>query len=407
MARSLPRRLMTAISLVALLVATFVPDSWVQGEVVVVEEVRLVRARLVRPEASSKRSWGPEQVEGAPDTPGSGDSPTAWASLSQDGQEEWLVCEYAQPVEPRAVVVHASYNPGALIRVSAFNAAGDEVVAWEGEDPTPKSSPRGVSVIPVKLKFPVQRIKVTLDSQGVSGWNEIDAIGLEDKAGKPHWATKVETSTTYAVRESPAPVSTKPSYAPSQATGAPDCPQPGDQGVAWAPATPDGQAEWMVCQYETAQQPFEIVVHENTAPGAIHKISAFNGKDEEVVVWEGVDPTPRDQPWGVSVFPINTEFAFKKLKLYINSPAVSGYNEIDAVGLRALNGDTQWAKEAQASSSYGMAQAAMPAAVQPAVEEEPKEEKSMKMSADQQSEIKQLRKELDELKAQLKELKKK
>ncbi len=35
-----------------------------------------------------KRNWGPEQVIGPPDTMNAGHQVTAWASLSQDAQEE-------------------------------------------------------------------------------------------------------------------------------------------------------------------------------------------------------------------------------------------------------------------------------------------------------------------------------
>ena len=103
-------------------------------------------------------------------------------------------------------------------------------------------------------------------------------------------------------------------------TGEPDTPRPGDQGTAWASATPDGQLEWLICEFKAPKDPIEIVVHENNAPGAITKIGIFKDDDTEVTAWEGTDPTPRDQPWGISVFPLKVDFAFKKLKLYINSP---------------------------------------------------------------------------------------
>src|SRR5580704_10247815 len=67
-----------------------------------------------------KRGWGPEQATGPPDTVGPGDIVTAWASLTPDGQDEWLLLEYAEPVVPAAVLVHETYNPGALCRVTVF-----------------------------------------------------------------------------------------------------------------------------------------------------------------------------------------------------------------------------------------------------------------------------------------------
>lgn len=298
----------------------------------------------------SKRPYGPEQAEGPPDSPAAGDNPLSWASAGADNRPEWLVCEYKTAVNARAVSVYENYAPGALVKLTAFDPAGKEVIAWEGKDPTPTTNPRGVSLIPIRLDFPVKKIKLYIDSEAVPNWNEIDAVGLEDAEGNNQWASKCDASTTYAVQTGGG---TDRAYSPEQATGEPNTLNPGDQPSAWASATPDGQAEWMLLEYETAETPAEIVVHENTAPGAIVKIGVFDKDGKESIAWEGIDPTPRTEPWGVSVFPMTLDAPIKRVKLYINSMGVPGYNEIDAVGLRLANGQTQWAKSATASSSYG------------------------------------------------------
>jgi hypothetical protein len=144
------------------------------------------------------RGWGPEQATGPPNTQGPGDIQTAWASLTPDGQDEWLLLEYAEPVLPSAVVVHETYNPGAVCRVTAFKLNGEEVELWKGKDPTAPSAGAGVSEIAVDCPFKTNRVKLYIDSKGVPGWNEIDAVGLRDSAGKTHWATAADASTTYA-----------------------------------------------------------------------------------------------------------------------------------------------------------------------------------------------------------------
>jgi len=40
--------------------------------------------------------------------------------------------------------------------------------------------------------------KIYVDSRGVPGWNEIDAVGLEDKDKQVIWATEATASSTYA-----------------------------------------------------------------------------------------------------------------------------------------------------------------------------------------------------------------
>jgi hypothetical protein len=145
-----------------------------------------------------KRGWGPEQATGPPDTPGAGDFRSAWASLTPDGQDEWLMLEYAESILPAAVLVHETYNPGALVRVTVFKLDGEEVEVWKGKDPTAQGSGKGVSEIAVDVPFKTNRVKIYLDSKAVTGWNEIDAVGLRDSGGKTHWATGADASSTFA-----------------------------------------------------------------------------------------------------------------------------------------------------------------------------------------------------------------
>src|SRR6266542_2027829 len=152
----------------------------------------------------AKRNWGPEQATGEPDTPGAGDIVTAWASATPDGQDEWLLLEYAEPVVPTAVLVHETFNPGALERVTAFGLDGKEVELWKGKDPTPVGAARRVSAVKFKKRFKTNRIRIHLASTRVAGWNEIDAVGLRDSEGKVQWAQAVEASSTYGVAAAPA-----------------------------------------------------------------------------------------------------------------------------------------------------------------------------------------------------------
>jgi hypothetical protein len=153
------------------------------------EEIHAIR--------NPRRSWDTSQVLGPPDTPGAGDISTAWASATPDGREEWLLLEYESSVVPSAVIIHETYNPGAVTKVSAFTTLGKEVVLWSGSDPTPPSAARGISRIPVRGGFRTWRIKVYIDSPNFPGWNEIDAVGLQDKSGTTQWASRAYASTSY------------------------------------------------------------------------------------------------------------------------------------------------------------------------------------------------------------------
>jgi hypothetical protein len=141
--------------------------------------------------------WEPAQATGPPDTPRAGDITTAWASATPDSQKEWLLLDYARSVRPTAVVIHETYNPGAVYQVSVFDVFGREHVAWAGTDPTPSTAAKGVSRIPINTNVWTSRVKVYIDSPAVRGWNEIDAVGLVDGSGRTRWATHAKASSTY------------------------------------------------------------------------------------------------------------------------------------------------------------------------------------------------------------------
>jgi len=150
----------------------------------------------------TKRAWAPEQATGQPDAwlmKTGGDYEQAWASLTEDGQEEWLELTYDEPREAVGVDVYETFNPGALVRVIAYSA-DKEVARWEGVDPTPRDAPNGKGISKIRFEKPVttNRVVLYLDSPKFPGWNEIDAVGLVDKTETVHWATGAKASSTYA-----------------------------------------------------------------------------------------------------------------------------------------------------------------------------------------------------------------
>jgi hypothetical protein len=142
-------------------------------------------------------------------------------------------------------------------------------------------------------------------------------------------------------------------WSPGQATGPPDTPTGGDQVTAWASQTPDGQAEWLVLDYPDAVVPRSLRVYEIYGTGAVNRVTVFDSSGNEIEAWSGVDPAPRGRTIGTSEIPLSSGgVATKRVKVYLDSPNVPNWNEVDAVGLVGPDDNVQWAVGAEASSTY-------------------------------------------------------
>jgi hypothetical protein len=149
-------------------------------------------------------AWSVEQACGPPDTIRMGDERTAWASATPDASSEWLELTYLNPVFPREIHIYESFNPGAIAKVTVYGN-DEEKVVWERPTPLPVPIPdpgTGVLVlkVPVFTKWRVNRVRLDIDSPAHPGWNEIDAVGLQDASGRVTWADRARASSSYAGR---------------------------------------------------------------------------------------------------------------------------------------------------------------------------------------------------------------
>lgn len=136
--------------------------------------------------------WAPIQATGAPDVKVAGDSPRAWASAAADAGHEWLEVGFPRSVVVSEVRIRENDAPGAVVKVIA---ADDDVVIWEGDDPTRKALTD--LVVKPKGKVFTNRIRIELDTSLVAGWNEIDAVELVGNDGTRQWASTATASSSY------------------------------------------------------------------------------------------------------------------------------------------------------------------------------------------------------------------
>jgi hypothetical protein len=142
-------------------------------------------------------------------------------------------------------------------------------------------------------------------------------------------------------------------WGPEQATGEPNVIRLGtDNGNAWASKTPDNDDEWLLLEYDEPVVPIAINIHESFNPGAVNRVTVFKLDGAEVEVFKGADPTAVGSGSGVSEVECKVDFKTTRVKLYIDSKNVAGWNEIDAVGVKDKDKNVHWAKHATASSTY-------------------------------------------------------
>jgi hypothetical protein len=171
-------------------------------------------------------------------------------------------------------------------------------------------------------------------------------------------------------------------WSPQQAAGQPDTVSMGDQVTAWASKGVDTGMEWLILDYANAVIPKAVHVYENYCPGALFKVTLFDENGDEHVAWQGADPATNSTvnlqgnfpSWArppmtsvsvprtgtmpitgavpVAQVPVSASFKTRRVKIYLDSAVVPGWNEIDAVALIDDKGQTQWARRVEASSTY-------------------------------------------------------
>jgi hypothetical protein len=126
-------------------------------------------------------TWAATQVLGPPDVfPRHGDIQQAWASRGADDRDEWIEVGFGQARTIAAVVVYETFNPGAIARVTLSREDGatfDVPISPAETETSPEGSVRRRFNFPC-TSYRVQAVRLDLDSMGVPGWNEIDAIGV-------------------------------------------------------------------------------------------------------------------------------------------------------------------------------------------------------------------------------------
>jgi hypothetical protein len=124
--------------------------------------------------------YHPMQAAGIPNVDRHSDDSSSWATKEADAGIEWIELDYAKLVNATEVRIRQTYNPGAIIKVELFDESGAAHNIWQGPDMTdyPANEISWLNIPIEKTEYKTQKLKITLATNAVDGWNEIDAVQL-------------------------------------------------------------------------------------------------------------------------------------------------------------------------------------------------------------------------------------
>jgi hypothetical protein len=205
------------------------------------------------------------------------------------------------------------------LTVKGYNSSGDNILSLSGY-----SSGSAEAVSYLLPEAGLYEVGVSSNYSEEGGNYFIQAQIIDPRFFGSQWATSAVASSEYGTDD----------YSALQATGATDTPTAGDVPTAWASAEPDAGVETLELTYEIPVRPSGLAIFESFNPGAITTIEAYDAdNDEWVVLYEG-EAAPTEETYRVFIPEITpADFVTDQIRLTLDTAAVEGFNEIDAVQL--------------------------------------------------------------------------
>lgn len=153
---------------------------------------QVVAASRPRPDGQAA-AYAAAQATGPADVNPTGvDDTRAWCAARQDEPGAWLELGYGEPVEAKAVRIHASHNPGGIIRITGSDGAEATEALWEG-----RTGADAIAEVPLASPKTLRVVRLHFDLEREPAWREIDAVALIDTTGALHWAKTARASSEW------------------------------------------------------------------------------------------------------------------------------------------------------------------------------------------------------------------
>jgi hypothetical protein len=218
-----------------------------------------------------------------------------------------------------SVILVGPENADLDLSVSGYNSQGDNILSLSGY-----SSGSAEAVSYLLPEAGLYQVSVSSSYSDEGGYYFIHAQVIDPNYFAGQWASDATASSQYGEED----------YSALQATGAKNTAVAGDYGTAWASSDADGGEETLELTYDVPVHPSAVAVYESYNPGAITTIEVYDADNEEwVVIYEG-DAAPIEDASRLFVPDITpVDFVTNQVRLTLDTSAVEGWNEIDAVEL--------------------------------------------------------------------------
>jgi spore coat protein CotH len=126
----------------------------------------------------SPSSWSAFQVLGEPNTFDYGDIVTSWAPQPSSGTIEHITVGFPVGLYATGALIRETYGNGFVTKIDAIDPDGAFHEVWSGTDPSQPGQPVDFRPTWPQTTYLVHGLKVTVDTNHGTSWEEIDAIGL-------------------------------------------------------------------------------------------------------------------------------------------------------------------------------------------------------------------------------------
>lgn len=174
-------------------------------------------------------------------------------------------------------------------------------------------------------------VKKTEPTQQVTKQSPTQAISTELR----QWASSAKASSSYS----------SPDWSASQATGAPNVDNCGDNGLAWA-SYGSTTVEWIELTYKTPVVPTEINIYQSYNPSQVVEVDIYDINGKKYIAWSGEPEQVENCPDLMTInLDLDKKIMVNRVRIVVDQSVMKrGWNEIDAVELVGVGDGKQSSK---------------------------------------------------------------